>query len=174
MRYVGNKMATFVMQSLGCDVSAINTVHYSKHPSACNYCLVWSLMKIAGNHTAYKQVKGTKTSPDQILDLYDGLRQSSLNDFDVLLTGYMPSAAAVQTVGKIGRDIKFNAGTKPGSFFWGELAPMDKITRAWTGVAVRHMYLGVEMCSSPCKVGLVHSPCGSTWWLAPVNKDADG
>lgn len=33
--YVGNKMATFVMQSLGCDVSAINTVHYSKHPSAC-------------------------------------------------------------------------------------------------------------------------------------------
>lgn len=32
--YVGNKMATFVMQSLGCDVSAINTVHYSKHASA--------------------------------------------------------------------------------------------------------------------------------------------
>jgi len=28
--YVGNKMATFVMQSLGCDVSAINTVHYSR------------------------------------------------------------------------------------------------------------------------------------------------
>jgi pyridoxal/pyridoxine/pyridoxamine kinase len=34
LRYVGNKMATFVMQSLGCDVSAINTVHYSKHASA--------------------------------------------------------------------------------------------------------------------------------------------
>lgn len=30
-------MATFVMQSLGCDVSAINTVHYSKHPSAWEY-----------------------------------------------------------------------------------------------------------------------------------------
>jgi pyridoxal/pyridoxine/pyridoxamine kinase len=28
-RYVGNKMATFVMQSMGCDVSAINTVNYS-------------------------------------------------------------------------------------------------------------------------------------------------
>ncbi|KAF2682819.1 Ribokinase-like protein [Lentithecium fluviatile CBS 122367] len=97
--YVGNKMATFVMQSLGCDVCAINTVHYS-------------------NHTAYKQVKGTKTSADEILELYKGLRQSNLNDFDVLLTGYMPSAEAVQAVGKIGRDIKFNAGTKPGSFFW--------------------------------------------------------
>ncbi|OAG09129.1 Ribokinase-like protein [Paraphaeosphaeria sporulosa] len=97
--YVGNKMVTSVMQSLGCDVSAINTVHYS-------------------NHTAYKQVKGTKTSPDQILDLYEGLRQSNLNNFDVLLTGYMPSAHCVQAIGKIGRDIRFNAGTKPGSFFW--------------------------------------------------------
>ncbi|KAF2855389.1 Ribokinase-like protein [Plenodomus tracheiphilus IPT5] len=97
--YVGNKMATFVMQSMGCDVSAINTVHYS-------------------NHTAYKQVKGTKTSAGQILDLYEGLRQSNLANFDVLLTGYMPSAEAVQAIGKIGRDIKFNAGTKPGSFFW--------------------------------------------------------
>ncbi|KAI0574846.1 pyridoxine kinase [Pyrenophora tritici-repentis] len=97
--YVGNKMATFVMQSLGCDVSAINTVHYS-------------------NHTAYKQVKGTKTSAAEILQLYDGLRQSNLTNFDVLLTGYMPSAEAVQAIGTIGRDIKFNAGTKPGSFFW--------------------------------------------------------
>lgn len=97
--YVGNKMATFVMQSMGCDVSAINTVNYS-------------------NHTAYKQVKGTKTSAGEILDLYEGLRQSNLANFDVLLTGYMPSAEAVQAIGKIGRDIKFNAGTKPGSFFW--------------------------------------------------------
>jgi hypothetical protein len=32
--YVGNKMATFVMQSMGCDVSAINTVNYSKPPVA--------------------------------------------------------------------------------------------------------------------------------------------
>ncbi|PVH93227.1 Ribokinase-like protein [Periconia macrospinosa] len=97
--YVGNKMATFVMQSMGCDVSAINTVHYS-------------------NHTAYKQVKGTKTSAEQILELYEGLQQSNLNAFDVLLTGYMPSAQAVQAVGKIGRDVKLQAATKPGSFFW--------------------------------------------------------
>jgi pyridoxine kinase len=34
------------------------------------------------------------------------------------LTGYVPSAEAVQAIGKIGRDVKFNAGTKPGSFFW--------------------------------------------------------
>ena len=29
-RFVGNTMATFVMQSLGCEVAGINTVHYSK------------------------------------------------------------------------------------------------------------------------------------------------
>lgn len=79
------------------------------------------IANIAGNHTAYKQVKGTKTSATEILELYDGLRQSHLTNFDVLLTGYMPSAEAVQAIGTIGRDVKFNAGTKPGSFFWGEL-----------------------------------------------------
>ncbi|KAF1999386.1 Ribokinase-like protein [Amniculicola lignicola CBS 123094] len=92
-------MATFVMQSLGCDVSAINTVHYS-------------------NHTAYKSVKGTKTSAQQIQDLYDGLQQANVNNFDLLLTGYMPSAEAVQEIGKIGRNLKYNAVTRPGSFFW--------------------------------------------------------
>lgn len=74
---------------------------------------------LPGNHTAYKQVKGTKTSADEIEELYEGLRQSNLNDFDCLLTGYMPSAEAVKAVGKIGRDLKYNAVSKPGSFFWG-------------------------------------------------------
>ncbi|KAF1986207.1 Ribokinase-like protein, partial [Aulographum hederae CBS 113979] len=97
--YVGNTMATFVMQSLGCEVSAINTVHFS-------------------NHTAYKQVKGRKTPADEILELYEGLRQSHLNEFDVLLSGYISSAEAVRTVGKIGRELKLNKATKPGSFFW--------------------------------------------------------
>ncbi|RAR06527.1 proliferating cell nuclear antigen [Stemphylium lycopersici] len=76
------------------------------------------VFRALGNHTAYKQIKGTKTSAAEILELYEGLRQSNLSNFDVLLTGYMPSAEAVQAIGKIGRDVKFNAGTKPGSFFW--------------------------------------------------------
>lgn len=93
-------MATCVLQAMGCDVSAINTVHYS-------------------NHTAYRQVKGTKTSAAELEQLYDGLRRAHLNSFDVLLTGYVPSAEAVRAVGRIGRDVKFNRGTRPGSFFWG-------------------------------------------------------
>jgi hypothetical protein len=31
--YVGNKMATLVMQLLGCDVAALNTVHFSNEPN---------------------------------------------------------------------------------------------------------------------------------------------
>ncbi|KAF2756611.1 Ribokinase-like protein [Pseudovirgaria hyperparasitica] len=98
--YVGNTMATFVMQSLGCEVTAINTVHYS-------------------NHTGYKQFKGRKATADEILDLYAGLAQSGLNDaFDVLLSGYIPSADAVAAVGKIARDLRLLGARRPGGFFW--------------------------------------------------------
>jgi hypothetical protein len=78
-------------------------------------------------------VKGTKTSAEEIATLYEGLRQSNLGNFDVLLTGYVPSAEAVQAIGKIGRDIKFNAGTKPGSFFWGEQYFEANATRSPNG-----------------------------------------
>lgn len=36
----------------------------------------------------------------------------------MLLSGYCPSAGVIEEVGKIGRDAKFRANTKPGSFFW--------------------------------------------------------
>lgn len=58
---------------------------------------------------------------EEIAELYEGLRQSHLNDYNVLLSGYMPTAACIEAVGKIGRDLRFNAGTKPGSFFWGTI-----------------------------------------------------
>ncbi|KAL9128093.1 MAG: hypothetical protein Q9217_003146 [Psora testacea] len=97
--YVGNTMAAFVMQTLGCDVAALNTVQFS-------------------NHTGYKQFKGRKTSADEILDVYAGLKQSYLTDFDILLSGYAPSAEAVEAIGSIARDLKLKASTKAGSFFW--------------------------------------------------------
>ncbi|KAH0292232.1 Ribokinase-like protein, partial [Aureobasidium sp. EXF-3399] len=97
--YVGNTMATFVMQALGCEVSAINTVQFS-------------------NHTGYKQFKGRKTPAEEVAELYEGLKQSRLNDFDVLLSGYCPSAGVVEQVGKIARETRFACTTKPGAFFW--------------------------------------------------------
>lgn len=97
--HVGNTMAAFVMQTLGCDVAALNTVHFS-------------------NHTGYKQFKGTKASAEDILEIYNGLKQSYLTDFDVMLSGYAPSAEAVDAIGSIARDLKLKASTKAGSFFW--------------------------------------------------------
>lgn len=75
--------------------------------------------QVAGNHTGYKQFKGTMTSAEEISDLYAGLKQSYLTDFDVMLTGYAPSAEAVGAIGAIARDLKLRASTKAGSFFWG-------------------------------------------------------
>ncbi|KAL3481176.1 pyridoxine kinase [Aspergillus californicus] len=97
--HVGNKMATLVMQSMGCDVAALNTVLFS-------------------NHTGYRQFKGTRATADEITALYEGLCQNNLTDFDVMLSGYAPSAAAVEAVGAIAQDLKRKAADRPGSFFW--------------------------------------------------------
>ncbi|KAJ4394566.1 putative pyridoxal kinase [Gnomoniopsis smithogilvyi] len=99
--YVGNKIAVFTMQSLGCDVAALNTVQFS-------------------NHTGYRQVKGTKVSAQEITDLFDGLKQSYLDDFDMMLSGYIPGAEAVEAVGKIAAELKVKAQSRgePGRFFW--------------------------------------------------------
>ncbi|KAK1768338.1 proliferating cell nuclear antigen, N-terminal domain-containing protein [Phialemonium atrogriseum] len=91
---VGNKIAVFTMQSLGCEVAALNTVQFSS------------------------QWKGTRVSAEEILDLYEGLRQSYLDRFDMMLSGYIPGAAAVEAVGRIAEDLKRRAKSEPGSFFW--------------------------------------------------------
>ncbi|KAL4866844.1 hypothetical protein BDV12DRAFT_172358 [Aspergillus spectabilis] len=97
--HVGNKMATLVMQSMGCEVAALNTVNFS-------------------NHAGYRQLKGTRATAEEIRSLYEGLCQSNLTDFDVMLSGYAPSAAAVEAVNAIGQDLKRKAADRPGSFFW--------------------------------------------------------
>ncbi|KAH6691644.1 pyridoxal kinase [Plectosphaerella plurivora] len=98
---VGNKIAVFALQSLGCEVSALNTVQFS-------------------NHTGYKQWTGSKVSAEEISSLYEGLKQSYLDDFDMMLSGYIPGADAVAAVGRIGKDLreKSLAQSTPGSFFW--------------------------------------------------------
>lgn len=63
-------------------------------------------------------MKGTKVTAQEIADLYDGLKQSYLDDFDMMLSGYIPGAEAVQAVGRIAEDLKEKARPRPGSFFW--------------------------------------------------------
>ncbi|GLA14879.1 putative pyridoxal kinase [Aspergillus niger] len=125
--YVGNKMASAVMQLMGCDVAALNTVHFS-------------------NHTGYRQFKGTRATAEEITALYEGLTQSNLLDFDVMLSGYAPSAAAVEAVGAIGMDLQRKAEKNPGSFFWvldpvmgdqGRLYVNDDVVPAYKKV-IRH------------------------------------
>lgn len=45
---------------------------------------------------------------------------NGLTDFDVMLSGYAPSAAAVEAVGEIAMDLRRKHEGSPGSFFWGE------------------------------------------------------
>jgi pyridoxine kinase len=46
--------------------------------------------------------------------LYNGLRQSYLDDFDMMLSGYIPGAEAVVAVGEIAKDLK----ERNRNFFW--------------------------------------------------------
>lgn len=126
-------MAVFILQTLGCDVSALNTVHFSmiirsvSTPFSSDFIEWLAKSMIAdleiGNHTGYGQFKGTKASAHDIHEIYDGLKQNYLTDFDILLSGYVPSAETINAIGTVARDLKLNASTKPGSFFWGDLSP---------------------------------------------------
>jgi pyridoxine kinase len=71
-----------------------------------------------GNHLGYGQAKGTRATAQEITDLYEGLKDSYLDDFQMMLSGYLPGAASVEAVGAIGRGLKYKATMKPGSFFW--------------------------------------------------------
>jgi pyridoxine kinase len=71
-----------------------------------------------GNHTGYGQWTGNKVSAQEITDLYQGLKNSYLDDFDMMLSGYVPGAEALEAVGKIAEELKERAKKAPGSFFW--------------------------------------------------------
>jgi pyridoxine kinase len=109
-------MAGFVMQSLGCEVAALNTVNFSSLPAVI--ASLHRLTECAGNHLGYGQARGTKVAAAEINDLYEGLKESYLDDFNMMLSGYLPGAASVEAMGGIARDLKGKAATKPGSFFW--------------------------------------------------------
>jgi pyridoxine kinase len=79
---------------------------------------LWTLTAWQGNHLGYGQARGTRATAKEITDLYDGLKDSYLDDFDMMLSGYLPGAASVEAVGAIGRDLKNKHNMKPGSFFW--------------------------------------------------------
>ncbi|KAF7536501.1 hypothetical protein G7054_g4476 [Neopestalotiopsis clavispora] len=139
-RHVGNKIAVFVLQSMGCDVSALNTVQFSKKsPQFAPTIHLFSKPK-------ERQWKGTRVSAQEITDLWEGLKQSYLDQFDMMLSGYVPGAAAVEAVGNIAKELKEKSRSKPGSFFWvldpvmgdnGKLYVADDVVPAYRGL-VQH------------------------------------
>lgn len=85
--YVGNRAATFPLQLQGWDVDALNSVQFS-------------------NHTGYGVFTGTRTTGKELSSIYNnGLKKLGF-EYDAILTGYVPSADAVEAVGEIGQDIK--------------------------------------------------------------------
>jgi pyridoxine kinase len=107
------------MQSLGCEVAALNTVQYSECPNALTLLpLTTSRLTNLGNHVGYGRFKGTRTTASEIEDLFEGLKLNGVDDFDMMLSGYIPGAEAVEAVGVVGRQLKLKANMKPGSFFW--------------------------------------------------------
>lgn len=82
-----------------------------------------------GNHTGYRQFTGPRTPASTLTDLYAGLTKANLTDFDMLLSGYSPSADAVAAIGNIARDLRSrrrrgsfgsspSPSPAPGNFFW--------------------------------------------------------
>lgn len=64
-------------------------------------------------------------SADEISDLWAGLKQSYLDDFDMMLSGYVPGAAAVEAVGSIAKELRAKSAAAAAdgrngrrSFFW--------------------------------------------------------
>lgn len=71
-----------------------------------------------GNHTGYRQWTGTRASARDVAELYRGLRHAGLDDFDMMLSGYMPGAEAVAAVGDVARELRAKARDAPSRFFW--------------------------------------------------------
>ena len=78
--YVGNRVATFILQRLGHEVMTINTVQFS-------------------NHTGYQSFEGTIFSPLHIASLLKGLhKRKVMKSLNAILTGYIGSEQLGQLI----------------------------------------------------------------------------
>ena len=56
------------------------------------------------------------------MELFRGLQQSDIDNFQYLLTGYLPDAASVSAIGKIGKALK----EKDPKILWGNVMKGSK------------------------------------------------
>lgn len=81
--YVGNRAMVFPLQYHGWDVDTVNTTHYSNHPG-------------------YGMFKGQKSSPELVESIFQGLGNilDISSYYKVIVVGYCPSAAVMNTIYK--------------------------------------------------------------------------
>ena len=96
--YVGNKASTFPLQMLNWDVDVLNTVNFS-------------------NHTGYGSLKGDCASGEQLLEIYNGLKQINVQ-YNAILTGYVHGFDTLDAVGKICTDVKDRAESANKEVLW--------------------------------------------------------
>ncbi|KAH7106143.1 Ribokinase-like protein [Auriculariales sp. MPI-PUGE-AT-0066] len=85
--YVGGKAATFPMQLLGWDVDVVNTVHFS-------------------NHSGYRRGGGPKTSPNDLLAIFENLQNNGLLQPARILSGYIPNAQSLEVIADVIKALK--------------------------------------------------------------------
>lgn len=86
--YVGNKAATFPLQSLGYDVWAVNTVQFS-------------------NHSGYESWKGRIFEAAHIQDVIEGLKKLGLmTQCEAILSGYLGDASIGEVIVETVKEFK--------------------------------------------------------------------
>ena len=78
--FVGNKAATFPLQTMGFDVDCINSVSLSNHPAYAKGC------------------QGTSLDSKDLMAFIDGLESNGLLDYDVFVTGYNRSPEVLSVI----------------------------------------------------------------------------
>lgn len=85
--YVGNKCAVFPLQVLGFEVDFVNSVQFS-------------------NHTGYGNWKGQVLNETDLDELYAGLKNNELTQYNRLLTGYVGSESFLRRIVQAVKDVK--------------------------------------------------------------------
>lgn len=95
--FLGNRAATFPLQTLGFDVDVINSVQFSNHTG--DFAEMHSPNRAdAILDVGYGLTRGHKTTAEELKAIFEGLDANGLSLYNRVLTGYIPGAEALQVI----------------------------------------------------------------------------
>jgi hypothetical protein len=119
----------------------------------CNFQTIRVCMLEDSADSGYTQWTGFRTTAEQILELFKGLQQSGLDNFQYLLTGYLPNAASVSAIGTIAQCLK----EKDPNIIWSK-TPLTRLTsfgpghgRRWRIVRFRRRCSDIQIDHPVCR-----------------------